>query len=201
MREGLIGFVLLSLLFLPFYSRAIGPSPYAVLSINNSKPTAAASSDKTPPVVQEEVKYDLPYPGILPDHPLYPLKVLRDRILEALIRDPIRKINFYLLMADKRLNMGIYLTGKKKFKLAETTISKGEKYMIKGVNQLDEPTLQKNNLDKNNLISKYKTALLKHEQVIKNLKNNSPENIAKGYNSSLKIVREQELRIEEIRDK
>ena len=34
-----------------------------------------------PPIV----KYDLAFPGILPDHPLYKLKVLRNKLSAALI--------------------------------------------------------------------------------------------------------------------
>lgn len=60
----------------------------------------------------QKVEYLLPYPGILPDHPLYFLKALRDRILEFLIVDPLRKAEFYLLQADKRLNMGVFFNTK-----------------------------------------------------------------------------------------
>ena len=42
------------------------------------------------------VKYELPYPGILPDNPLYFLKQIRDWIMERLITDPLKKIEFYM---------------------------------------------------------------------------------------------------------
>lgn len=38
------------------------------------------------------VDYKLTWPGILPDQPLYKLKVLRDKIISKLIFDPIKKI-------------------------------------------------------------------------------------------------------------
>ena len=34
------------------------------------------------------VDYNLPYPGILPDHPLYPLQKIRDWLLVTFTRDP-----------------------------------------------------------------------------------------------------------------
>ncbi|HSW97310.1 MAG TPA: hypothetical protein VLF89_05800, partial [Candidatus Saccharimonadales bacterium] len=36
----------------------------------------------------KQIQYDLPYPGLLPDNPLYSLKVLRDKIVEFFISDP-----------------------------------------------------------------------------------------------------------------
>lgn len=54
-------------------------------------------------------EYLLPFPGILPTHPLYIFKNLRDRVIEFLITDPINKAEFYILQADKKLNMGVTL--------------------------------------------------------------------------------------------
>ena len=97
-------------------------------------PTFAWANIVAPAV--KEVEYLLPYPGVLPGHPLYGLKVLRDRILDVLIVDPIRRAEFYILQADKRLNMSIFLVARGKSVLAEQVVSKGEKYMIQAVNGL-----------------------------------------------------------------
>lgn len=80
---------------------------------------------------QEKVVYNLPYPGILPDHPLYPVKALRDKLMDWMTRDYIKKANLYLLFSDKRVNMATFLSKKGKNKLAVTTFSKGEKYFLK----------------------------------------------------------------------
>lgn len=80
---------------------------------------------------QEKVVYNLPYPGILPDHPLYIFKAVRDRLMDILTRDYIKKANLYLLFSDKRINMAVYLTKKGKNKLAIETFAKGEKYFLK----------------------------------------------------------------------
>lgn len=96
-------------------------------------PTVVGAMEK-PEVKKAE--YLLPYPGVLPDHPLYALKVIRDRILDVLIVDPVRKAEFYLLQGDKRLNMSIFLVAQGKPVLAEQVVSKGEKYMMQAVNGL-----------------------------------------------------------------
>jgi len=90
----------------------------------------------TSPVLEKKPEYLLPFPGILPDHPLYLFKQVRDGILDRLIVDPLRKAEFHILQADKRLNMGVVLLEQGKQTLAETTISKGEKYMERAVSGL-----------------------------------------------------------------
>jgi hypothetical protein len=88
--------------------------------------TPAAMPDVTP---APPVQYELPYPGMLPNNPLYFLKQARDWILDKLITDPVKKTEFYILQADKRLAMGRILSAGGNDVLAEQTMSKGEKYM------------------------------------------------------------------------
>lgn len=80
---------------------------------------------------QEKVIYDLPYPGILPDHPLYFLKAIRDRLIDWGTRDHLKKAQLYLLYSDKRVAMAQSLVKKGKNALAFSTFSKGEKYFLK----------------------------------------------------------------------
>ncbi|MBI4064739.1 hypothetical protein HY409_00010 [Candidatus Gottesmanbacteria bacterium] len=112
-----------------------GTTPTVVVEKNNTVKTVDPIASPTATIVKKD-EYLLPYPGILPDHPLYFLKGLRDRILEGLIVDPLRKAEFYILQADKRLNMGMFLEGQGKRVLMEQVISKGEKYMEKAVSGL-----------------------------------------------------------------
>lgn len=97
-------------------------------------PVMVFATSATP--AAEPVQYDLPYPGMLPDNPLYVLKQVRDWILDKLIVDPVRKTEFYILQGDKRLAMGIMLFADGKNVLAEQVISKGEKHMNNAVQTL-----------------------------------------------------------------
>jgi hypothetical protein len=74
-----------------------------------------------PSSTPQPVNYTLPYPGILPDHPLYFVKQLRDTVLSLLISNPVRKVKFYILMADKHLSMGVVLKEKGKPELAHNS--------------------------------------------------------------------------------
>lgn len=70
--------------------------------------------------------YQLAYPGMLPDHPLYKVKVLRDKITEILINDPKRKADFYLLQTDKGIAAADLLIDKRNIELAKVTALKAE---------------------------------------------------------------------------
>lgn len=101
--------------------------------------TQTATAGTQPVVVTTTtttVDYQLPYPGLLPDSPLYFLKQIRDWILDKLIMDPVKKAEFYILQADKRLVMGTTLDTNGKTILGEQVISKGEKYMNNAVQAL-----------------------------------------------------------------
>lgn len=78
---------------------------------------------------QQEINYYLPYPGILPDHPLYWLKMLRDRIKLDLTKDPVSHYQLLLLYADKRIGAAQVLIQGNKVSLGTPTAVKAEKYI------------------------------------------------------------------------
>lgn len=138
MKNRMMFFALVFLFLVVFaplsVSAATNPSP-----TGGPKPTVTLTSEpvgKAEAVMEKKPEYLLPYPGILPDHPLYFLKQIRDGIMDRLIVDPLRKAEFHVLQADKRLNMGKLLVEQGKGALAETTISKGEKYMERAMSGL-----------------------------------------------------------------
>jgi hypothetical protein len=83
----------------------------------------------TPTAGVETVDYQLPYPGLLPDNPLYVFKAARDKVVEFLISDPVKKAEFYLLSSDKRVNTGYYLIIKGKHDMGMLYISKSNSYL------------------------------------------------------------------------
>lgn len=91
-------------------------------------PISVFSEGETEELVKEEVNYQLPYPGMLPDHPLYGLKLARDNIYDFFIADTLKKAEFKLLMADKRLFMGILLIDKDKKDLSIEVIGEASQY-------------------------------------------------------------------------
>jgi len=113
---------------------------------------------------QEKVDYFLVYPGVLPDHFLYPIKMVRDRIWLWLTMDPLKKAELLLLFADKRLGAGKVLIEGNKVDLGVTTFSKAEKYLQRAANQ--ERVANQKDKDTMDFVKKLYNASLKHEEVL-----------------------------------
>ena len=96
---------------------------------NSSAQHIETTPTPTSPADLAKIDYDLAYPGILPDNSLYKLKVLRDKLSIMLISDHYKRIEFYLLQADKGILATAMLIDKNKVKLAEETALKAEHNM------------------------------------------------------------------------
>jgi hypothetical protein len=168
---------LLSLVFFPpkIYAQTIGLSP-------------SANSQQ-----ENQVNYELPYPGLLPDNPLYFLRVIRDKTIEFLISDPLKKAEFYLLQADKRLNAGIFLFNKGKIPLSISTISKAENYFSQALDKVGEVKSQKKSVSE--IEGRMKDAAEKYEQELGILISKSGTNYKASYETELKRVQGFEVRL------
>ena len=118
-----------------------------------------------PTNAQQYVQYDLAFPGMLPDHPLYKLKVLRDRIKALYISDPKIKADFYLHLADKGILATAMLVDKHEIKLAQETALKAEHNMT----LLTQELAKFEDLPNASLLTKWTTASLKHQEVLTDL--------------------------------
>lgn len=152
-----IGFVSIIVLFLFLF----GIAKVVVAQEKIATDEAMLSPTPTP------VEYQLPYPGLLPDSPLYFLKIFRDRLIDFLVADPLKKAELNLLNADKRLVAGEMLFAKGKKDLAESTISKGENYFESGIVKLQEA--KKQGMDIAGLAQKFSISVKKHKQIVQSL--------------------------------
>jgi len=147
---------------------------FLTFSISFAKSNLAAAQEISPtPVPQAD--YELPYPGLLPDSPLYFLRMIRDRAISFLISDPLKKSEFDLLQADKRLNAGIYLFNKGKISLALSTISKAENYFEQALVKMGEAKIQGKSI--NEIEKKLRNALKKHRQELEYMTQKVSKNI------------------------
>lgn len=136
-------------------------------SLALAQETATPSATPTAPI---RVEYTLPYPGILPDNPLYSIKMIRDRIVLFLITDTMKRSQFNLLQADKRLQAGVYLfhEDKERTALALSTISKGQNYFTDAIREA--AIVKKEKKEVGSLISELQTATRKHREVLQDLR-------------------------------
>lgn len=151
-------------------------------STTHVRPSLAAASLKfevqpsvSPTVVPPpKVEYYLVYPGLLPDHPLYRVKMIRDRVWLWLASNPLKKADLFLLYADKRLGAGKVLVEGNKVALGVTTLWKGEKYLEKVAEEIVKA--KDKNLSAGIVSQKAKISSLKHLEVLGELKEKlSPE--------------------------
>lgn len=145
------------LLFRVFTLPVIGQTPFPSVSLT----------------VSPSLGYALPYAGILPDHPLYFLKQIRDKILILLTRDPLKNSQLYLVLADKSLVMGELLWEKGNYNLSLSTFNRGEKYLLMSVLTLFD--LEKSMTIPPGVTDKLELAAKKHEEIMVNLMNNMTE--------------------------
>ncbi|MDO8659014.1 MAG: DUF5667 domain-containing protein [Candidatus Parcubacteria bacterium] len=116
------------------------------------------------------VEYSLAWPGILPDNKLYKLKVLRNKIIERMIVDPVKKIEFDLLMADKTIYASKLLVDKGKIALARETVLKGENYYSILVQDYNTALLRGRRMPAS-LDQKITLAAKKHQEIFEEVKN------------------------------
>lgn len=87
---------------------------------------------------------ELVTPPFLPDHPLYLLGMLSDRV-DLLLSSPEERFALKLKLADTRLATSQILITKKRPSLALTTLTKAEKYIISAAEDLPKLDSQKQN--------------------------------------------------------
>lgn len=138
--------------------------------------------------VSAPIKYDLAYPGILPDSPLYKIKVLRDKLIGFMISDPQKKIGFYLLQTDKGILATAILIDKNEIKLAGTTALKAENNYTLLVGQLYR--LPKNPAVEADIIKRLKLASSKHQEVLSSLIERVPASERKVFENVLLFSKE-----------
>ncbi|MBU1327153.1 hypothetical protein KKB64_04785 [Patescibacteria group bacterium] len=154
--------IVIVFLFVLFVSGVAGGSVSAV----DTTPVATQATS-----AQGAKEYFLPYPGILPDHPLYKIKLVRDWILERIIVDPIRKTEFYILQGDKRLNMGIALVEKGNSALAGEVISQSGNFMEQAMHTLTSIKTAGREVPLY-VLEHMESALVKHNDVLETMRVN-----------------------------
>ncbi len=139
--------------------------PLIILLFVRFSPVFALDNEKTQNSTSVDIDYQLPWPGILPDDPLYKIKVIRDKLVLSLIPSPQKKLEFNLLQADKGIYATQLLFDKGKIDLAKSTALKAEhSYTLlatdyKWMRWLSKPISKE-------LDSKIKKAAIKHQEVL-----------------------------------
>lgn len=136
------------------------------LLVSTSVFAAEETQDASPSAV---IEYTFPYPGLLPDSPLYVFKTVRDRLVSILIKDTLKKASFDLLQADKRVYSSVLLAKKSQVNasLIVSTFSKGDNYFEEAVHNLAKAKREKR--DVTLLQGQMQTAAKKYKEVLEDI--------------------------------
>ncbi|OGG06802.1 hypothetical protein A2872_01060 [Candidatus Gottesmanbacteria bacterium RIFCSPHIGHO2_01_FULL_42_12] len=107
----------------------------------------AVSSPVSAEISTNSAKYDLPYPGILPDSPLWPIKDLRDKLIGLVVFDPVIKGQYELRLADKKLAMAQVLINTGKGELGEKVLIWASDGYDRAIDRAEESKLKKLNYE------------------------------------------------------
>ena len=161
-------FFFLGILFLTLFTFSFSVSAYASNFVNP----------------YPKVNYTLPYPGLLPDNPLYKLKVIRDMIVGFFISDSIQKADYDLTLADKRTFASQMLFDTGKQSLALDTISKAQNYYEEGVEQVI--LAKKQGEQVSGELNKFSESVALREYMLSNMKEYASFNLKARFDLELK---------------
>jgi hypothetical protein len=139
------------------------------------------SSEENPSV---DIPYNFPYPGILPDSPLWPIKALRDRVWVALTTNKDKKAEVLLFLADKRIAAAKMLFEKGKAEIGFATLTKAEKYLEAASKQVGD--CWKDGSDSKGISYRLTLAALKHREFGNYFVTIAPEDARPGIISGFK---------------
>ena len=166
MKKLFLGFSVLLVIsyFLTGSVNTFAKDTATILSVTPSVAPDKSNNNETQPATPAaKVEYVLPYPGILPDNPLYFLKATRDKIISFLISDVIKKAEFNLLTSDKRINAAWSLSTRGKYELAVSTLSKSNNYLDQAITATAASRNAGKNVD--TVLHNLKNAIKKHQEV------------------------------------
>lgn len=167
------------------YLLSIGVFVFFLLFVTH---TFAQTSMPTP--TPQPVAYTLPYPGLLPDNPLYKLKAFRDWLVSVLIADPLKRASFDILQADKRLvaAQALLQEDPPKNDLALETLSKGENYFFQAIAQTKQARQQ--GIRVYDTVQQLQLSNAKHLEIILEMEQGKKGSFLQGLRVQEKRIRE-----------
>lgn len=131
-----------------------------------------SAEEATVASLEEPVAYTLPYPGLLPDHPLYFLKLVRDNMTAFFIGKPLEKAEFALEQADKHVAASrLTLLEKGKEHDAITLFEQSQEYLIEAITQTE--AAEKQGINITEFSEQLTLASQKHKEVLLTLENDT----------------------------
>lgn len=148
-------------------------------------------------IANSETDNELPPPGLLPTNPFYFFKTWFEEVRTFFILDPVKKVERYKELAEKRLAEAKALIEKGKDELAQKILTKYQKHLDKALVQAKKA--EEKGRDVQEVLERVSEATLKHQQVLLRIYEKVPEEARagieraieaskKGYQNALQAV-------------
>lgn len=126
------------------------------------------AAEATIPSSQSTVQYDLSYPGLLPDHPFYILKQVRDNMLALFIGKPLDRSSFMLLQSDKQVSAAKLLVEQRKdVAMIRDSFAASQKSFEDAVKETQ--AAKQEGLATGDMINKLRIASKKHHEIVQDV--------------------------------
>jgi hypothetical protein len=157
----------LSIVLLMKYKQLIVKGMFLFLAIQFTLATAYAQVVSNSS--QTQIDYQLPYPGMLPDNPLFFLKVIRDNLTAFFLSKPLDKAQFDLLQSDKNVQASYLLVTQEvgKTDLALQTFSQSQDELSQAIDQIASARKQGYNITE--MYKKVNLSNEKHMQLLQSI--------------------------------
>lgn len=151
-----------------------------LISIFNSSSITYSLSKSPEPTLNgikaPDSESKIPYMGnVLPDSPLWGLKVLRDKIWFGVTTSHLRRAQLALLFSDKRILMTKVLFEEGKPDIALSTYLEGEKYLVVAVDE--EKIARSQGVDTDDFLIKLASSTSQHKVIMDSLMYLVPDDI------------------------
>lgn len=169
----------------------------SVLFIFNLSVVSAQEVSPTVSPTPAATTYQLPYPGILPGHPFYFFKSLRDKIWGVMISNPLKKAEFDLLQADKSIASAELLFKQKAEKsLIFSQLADAGTYFSEALDK--SVAAKKQGMDHNDLTKRMAVANQRHQEVVLEMTKTGSKEDKEKYLSELEKIKELGKRTEKL---
>lgn len=176
--------ILISLIFI--FSFSVSPAYGQTITISPSK---------------ENMGYELPHPGILPDNPFYIIKQIRDTITLWSTQDIHEKAEVQLLQSDKYMGMALELAKKGKHKMTVETLIQGEEMFISVPIMLEE-IIENGDKPRAQFLDEAIQSNLRHRAAIEEVMLNLPQGDGiDHFHTAIKLNDEAKKKLEHIQKK
>lgn len=141
-----------------------------------------------------DVNETLPSVIVLPDSPIYPIKLATETVVEVFKFTPLDKAKYHLELAQKRLAELEQLPQEKRAKFQEKLLERYDQRMLK----LNETIIKiQNTQDKRDIEDKFANATQKHLLILQRVKLSAPIQAQKGLDIAISNAQNLTIKIQE----